>query len=160
MNSQHSVPTLSDAALNGPQVTPWDVGPAIAELQELLCAYGFPLRVDGNYGYVTEKAVKQFQARHRLRADGVVNQATWQVLKKNVKPGIRVLRLGHTGMDVWLMQGLLQVNGYDVARTGVFDHNTEHGVMAFQQQHQLMVSGKVDGVTWAMLCNGSNPAKL
>jgi len=145
---------LSERVWDGPNLNPWEVGAAVAELQELLCAHGFLLRVDGNYGYMTEKAVKQFQSRHQLRPDGVVGRSTWQALKATVKPGMRVLRLGHTGVDVWMMQGLLQVNGHEVVRTGIFDSTTEYQVRLFQQRHQLGVTGKVERGTWGMLCNG------
>ncbi|MBU6186116.1 MAG: peptidoglycan-binding protein [Cyanobacteria bacterium REEB444] len=145
---------MSERVWDGPNLNPWEVGAAVAELQELLCAHGFLLRVDGNYGYITEKAVKQFQTRHHLRPDGVVGRTTWQALKATVKPGMRVLRLGHTGVDVWMMQGLLQVNGHEVARTGIFDSTTEYQVRLFQQRHQLGVTGKVERGTWGMLCNG------
>lgn len=48
-------------------------GADVKELQELLVQRGFfPAEPDGCYGYVTDEAVREFQAVHRLRCDGIV----------------------------------------------------------------------------------------
>lgn len=40
----------------------------------------FVIDKDGEFGAITEAAVKQFQANHGLTADGIVGQKTWQAL--------------------------------------------------------------------------------
>ncbi|MBD2182171.1 peptidoglycan-binding protein [Planktothrix sp. FACHB-1355] len=149
------VNTINDAALAGPVLYPWDSGPAVAQLQEFLCAHGFMMRVDGDYGSVTEAAVKTFQRQQGLRANGIVDAKTWAALKGTVLPGTRILKLGHSGGDVRELQGLLQVHGYNVIRNGIFNSDTKLAVIAFQQKHKLKANGMVDRITWTILRGGS-----
>ena len=56
-------------------------GDEVADLQMLLNSkYGYELEVDGNFGSKTETAVKDFQRKHGLTADGVVGAKTWKAL--------------------------------------------------------------------------------
>jgi peptidoglycan hydrolase-like protein with peptidoglycan-binding domain len=121
------------------------------ELQELLCAQGFNLKVDGEFGSVTEDAVAAYQRQHGLRVDGIVGVKTWIALKTTVQPGTRILREGHTGADVRYLQGMLQIQGYDVPWSGRFDVSTQQAVIAFQQRHKLKPSGLVDFITWTVM---------
>ena len=50
-------------------------GNAVKKLQQLL-----NLTVDGNFGPETDKAVKYFQAKNHLIADGIVGVKTWEAL--------------------------------------------------------------------------------
>jgi peptidoglycan hydrolase-like protein with peptidoglycan-binding domain len=144
--------TIAPAAINGQTLHPWDTGIAVAELQELLVAHGFSkVRIDGNFGYLTEAAVKAFQRQHELRIDGCVGLKTWAALKTAIQPGTRRLRQGHTGADVAELQGLLRINGYTVDRNGIFCPTTQNCVHHFQQEHKLRDDGVVDAVTWSIL---------
>jgi putative chitinase len=58
-----------------------DRGEQVATLQSLLGASGFTILADGNFGPATDAAVRQFQARLGLQADGVVGPGTWQALQ-------------------------------------------------------------------------------
>lgn len=139
---------------SGPVLNPWDSGPAVADLQELLRAHGFNLIVDGSFGWITEAAVKTLQRQHGLRVDGVVGPATWAVLKATIKPGTRTLRQGHSGADVHELQGLLLVHGHQLCRDGLFGDRTRAAVMAFQNQNRLKATGTVDAITWNLLRGG------
>lgn len=150
-------PSTNGSTTSLPVLHPWDVGSAVARMQELLCAHGFPLRVDGDFGWRTEAAVKVFQRRHGLRIDGIVGPETWGTLMATVQPGARLLRQGYSGADVYELQGLLQVNGYAIERNGSFDAATKAAVIAFQHQHHLREDGMVDQVTWALLRNNPTP---
>ncbi len=57
-------------------------GLSVRILQRLLLANGYPIRVDGNFGALTETAVKAFQSNRNLTIDGVVGQQTWQQLTR------------------------------------------------------------------------------
>jgi peptidoglycan hydrolase-like protein with peptidoglycan-binding domain len=90
----------------------------------------------------------------------VVGVQTWIALKTKLLPGNRVLRLGNTGRDVYELQGLLQVLGHAVPRTGNFDAATEQAVIAFQRKHKLVDSGLVNRVTWTVLRGKPLPPEL
>lgn len=51
-------------------------GPDVAHLQQLLAV----VTVDSHFGKDTEHAVREFQAEHNLKVDGVVGKFTWGAL--------------------------------------------------------------------------------
>jgi hypothetical protein len=57
-------------------------GPDVQRLQELL-----NLQADGIYGPGTERAVREYQKRNGLTADGIVDPATWNLLNTRKAPG-------------------------------------------------------------------------
>lgn len=56
-------------------------GPNVIRLQELLNESGAVLKADGNFGPVTELAVRKFQGSHHLVADGKCGPYTWRALE-------------------------------------------------------------------------------
>lgn len=145
---------VNSKGVNYPVVNPWDTGPVVAELQELLCAHGYKLKIDGDFGGRTEAAVRALQRQYGLKMDSIVGPKTWACLKRNLQPGCRVLRLGHSGADVYELQGLLQVHGHPVRRTGYFDDETLQAATSFQQRHHLAEEGQVGPITWTILRGG------
>ncbi len=65
-----------------PILTFGNSGLTVRVLQRLLVAYGYGIRIDGNFGALTETAVKAFQSNRNLIVDGVVGQQTWQELTR------------------------------------------------------------------------------
>ena len=57
-------------------------GESVELLQELLNVNGFQVKVDGDFGVLTENAVREFQKANRLVVDGVVGSNTWKKLKE------------------------------------------------------------------------------
>lgn len=153
-------PVVGIPFASSPFLHPWDTGTAVAEMQELLCAHGFKVRIDGDFGWRTEIAVKQFQKQHGLRIDGLVESATWMALKNGVKLGDRLLWQGKSGTDVVELQDLLRVHGYGVPRNGVFDLATKRAVIDFQQHHRLISNGVVGQATRLRLEQNADVALL
>ena len=60
-------------------------GNQVKTLQRLLVAFGFNVGssgIDGDFGTSTDTAVKKFQAKYKLSADGIVGANTWNKLLK------------------------------------------------------------------------------
>ena len=58
-----------------------DSGPDVKELQDLLLSHGFNIKIDGQFGPATQKAVKEFQSREGLVSDGIVQELTLKRLE-------------------------------------------------------------------------------
>lgn len=57
-------------------------GETVELLQELLNVNGIQVVVDGDFGVLTEQAVRSFQEINGLRQDGIVGPWTWEKLQK------------------------------------------------------------------------------
>ena len=95
--------------------------------------------VDGSYGATTERAVRAFQQKQSLTADGVVGQRTWNALYAawvdaqsdlggTAWPGT-ALRRGAAGMEVRLVQFWLRLaaDNYSALRTVTVDGSYGRG---------------------------------
>jgi putative chitinase len=71
---------IATAGTTRPMLHRGDKGEQVAALQSMLGAKGFAIAADGDFGWATHTAVKQFQASQGLQADGVVGLRTWQAL--------------------------------------------------------------------------------
>ena len=57
-------------------------GVSVTDVQKALIRAGYdPGPVDGHVGKKTKSAIKQFQRKHNLSADGIVGQKTWDRLR-------------------------------------------------------------------------------
>lgn len=65
-------------------------GEAVADLQRLLTARGYPTDMDGKFGERTRRALIAFQRSNGLKADGVAGPATFATL--NAPAGISIWR--------------------------------------------------------------------
>lgn len=61
-------------------VSQGSTGEAVKAAQTQLNAYGAGIPVDGQFGPVTNSAVRSYQSSHGLTVDGVVGPQTWQSL--------------------------------------------------------------------------------
>lgn len=106
---------------------------------------------DGTYGRDTENAVKEFQARHALIADGYLGPTTIsELMSKNAQANAIVV--GMNGSTVEKIQKRLIELGYLSGKAdGRFGSNTEQAVCNFQNQHKLTVDGKVGKKTLNLL---------
>ncbi|MEM7553500.1 MAG: peptidoglycan-binding protein [Cyanobacteria bacterium P01_A01_bin.84] len=77
-------PNIQYTSQGLPILRPGMRGSEVLKLQQQLNRLGFLKgNVDGDFGPLTEEAVKKLQNRFGLESDGVVGGATWQLIKKN-----------------------------------------------------------------------------
>lgn len=130
-----------------------DRGPAVAEVRALLGALGLlPDTADDDlaaveYDEATERAVRAFQQRRGLAADGIVGVETYRALEEaRWRLGDRTLYrvVGHpfVGDDVLALQTWLLERGFDVGRCdGIFGLRTEAALAEFQRNVGLPPDG-------------------
>jgi hypothetical protein len=115
-------------------------GPRVAFVQKVL-----HLHVDRIYGKQTKRAVRRFQRRHGLTADGIVGPATWTALKRARSSRAAAPRRAGRGT----VRGLQRALG--IAADGVFGPGTLRAVKRFQRRHGLTADGVVGPATWSAL---------
>jgi peptidoglycan hydrolase-like protein with peptidoglycan-binding domain len=138
---------LPAAALSWPLVVQGDKGERVVAIQYLLNErIGAGLKVDGVFGSLTEKAVRNFQAKFHLTVDGKVGSQTWTHLIIQVQNGSR-------GAAVMAVQHNLKfAYGFEkLAVDGIFGPATQSAVKSFQARFKLGVDGIVGPVTWNTL---------
>ena len=83
MSGPAAAPTAQPQAAgeSNPILRKGDQGDDVTVLQNELIEAGFNVFADGDFGEHTEEAVKAFQTRQGLTADGIVGESTWAALK-------------------------------------------------------------------------------
>ena len=131
-------------------------GSAVKDLQTKLKKLGFyNAYVDGSYGDTTVAAVKAFQKKYNLTADGVVGSETLKKLDSayknadsNTSTDDDSLRKGATGTAVKTLQTNLKKLGFYTAYVdGSFGATTESAVKAFQKKYGLTADGVAGSAT-------------
>ena len=163
--------------LNGSMLKRGAKGATVKELQQRLILWGANITADGDFGPATEAAVKSFQAKHGLEADGVVGPKTAAALnlspkgadtpksdsKDNTKSegdsswlGGKILRQGDKGDTVKALQRLLNAKGAGLSVDGDFGPGTASAVKRFQAANGLDADGVVGPKTGASLSSSSS----
>lgn len=131
-------------------------GTTVSQMQTDLKQLGYYYaEITGNFGEKTEAAVKKFQERNGLSADGVAGPKTLEAIRKavaaaggsvsssgSVSGGVSGLKLGSTGEKVYALQRDLTTLGYyygDI--TGHFGTMTQTAVKKFQKSRGLTQDG-------------------
>jgi peptidoglycan hydrolase-like protein with peptidoglycan-binding domain len=144
----HAVRATSErpAAFAFPTVSQGAVGERVFAVQYLLNAHGARLATDGHFGPATAAAVRSFQSRSHLQADGQVGPQTWARLIIEVRQGSR-------GAAVSAVQhNLRYAYGYtSVGVDGQFGPITNSAVRSFQARVKIGVDGIVGMATWSAL---------
>lgn len=97
-------------------------------------------KVDGVYGAQTTAAVKWFQSRWGLTADGVAGEKTLRALKVDLTG--MTLRRGSTGLAVRTLQDRMRMLGYLPFPTdGIYGKNTAYSVLKYQKDHGFTADG-------------------
>ncbi|HEY1088416.1 MAG TPA: peptidoglycan-binding protein [Archangium sp.] len=131
----------------------------MTEVQQLLQRAGIPTGpIDGDYGAMTQAAVRRFQTARGLPVDGVVGPRTWAALRSGATQGPTPsgtpseLRSGDFGAEVETMQRALARHGFipgDI--DGSFGPATRSAVVRFQRAKGLEADGVVGPNTWRAL---------
>ena len=72
-------------------------GNEVRQIQLRLNHFGYRVRADGKFNWATYNAVKRFQARKHLEADGIVGQKTYRALMGRNMPGARSSTTSYRG---------------------------------------------------------------
>ena len=141
-------------------------GDDVTRLQNDLKALGFYHgSVTGHFGGLTRDAVRRFQRKHALTADGIAGPLTLGRLMEELgstmpaaspapadSGGTATLRLGAKGDAVRTLQEHLDRLGYyDGSITGSFDRLTQDAVFRFQRENRLSADGIAGRLTLAKL---------
>lgn len=128
-------------------------GEEVKQFQEILQRLGYLTTTpDGKSGNDTVAAIKRFQEKNGLIADGNLGPATRKLLLSD-KAQANALTVGMSGVDVENVQKLLKKHGYlkDKNCTGYYGSVTEYAVKAFQKRNGLSVDGRVGRQTMTAL---------
>lgn len=146
---------LAGAALGGLAQPAGAASADVAALQVALRAEGLrPGPIDGITGPRTEGAVRRFQRRKGLAADGIAGQRTRRALGRRGRPrlGSRPMRIGQRGWDVAALQFLLSTRGFGPgAFDGGFGPATQESVERFQGAAGLAEDGVAGPATLGAL---------
>ena len=127
----------------------------VAALQVALRSTGdYAGTVDGVRGPMTAAAIRRFQARRGLAADGIAGPQTRRALGRRGRPriGSRVLRQGRSGWDVAGLQFMLGRHGFPSgAMDGGLGPRTDAALRRFQAWAGLGADGLAGPATLARL---------
>jgi peptidoglycan hydrolase-like protein with peptidoglycan-binding domain len=142
-------------------------GADVRELQQALGQAGFKVKLDGNFGTGTLRAVKRFQRASRLEPSGTVGTRTVKALKRALRGssananggfsddpeqdgahhslGDRIpVKRGMSGHDIRVLQDFLGRAGFKVGIDGEFGSTTQKAVEKFETAQNRPVDGIMD----------------
>ncbi|MGJ5673340.1 MAG: peptidoglycan-binding protein [Nostochopsis sp.] len=132
-------------------------GPQVTSVQRCLQKLGYyngPL--NGNFGPLTENAVKKFQQAKKISVIGQVGPQTQRSLQaacqsqqsRGNTSTSNVLKIGSSGSAVTQLQKSLRTLGYfNGPITGYFGQETQQALTRFQQSQRLQADGVAGGNT-------------
>ena len=136
-----------------------DTGNDVAKLQYRLEQLGYLQSViDGEYGTVTEKAVKVFQMFHGLTVTGVADRTTISYLNSPNAAMIGSLQYASEGYAVSVLQTVLKSLGYfQDTVDGYFGAYTKTAVGVFQKTNGIVMDGVAGAETLSKLFVNPRP---
>lgn len=136
---------------------------AIRAMQKLLDCKGYNLGkwgIDGDFGWDTYQALRDFQRKNRLLIDGECGDFSWCCLISGKTDGSQpsVLKKGNSSESVKSAQVLLILNGCDCGTYGAdgeFGNDTAKAVKDFQKKiMNTSQTGIIDLNVWKSLIGG------
>lgn len=126
-------------------------GKAVEGIQQQLKKLGFYQGdITGYFGPQTETAVKRFQLKRGMHADGIVGTSTYKYLMGNVSSKTQTST--NQAMSVKEIQAALKKLGYYTGSVdGVSGSNTENAIKKFQKANKLTADGIVGAGTAKLL---------
>ena len=143
-------------------------GSGVRWLQERLKTLGFfNHAITGNFGSITQNAVRRFQQSRNLAVDGIVGMNTRNALLKNNSQQnssssssnipTTVIKKGDSGAEVrWLQEKLTTLGFFNHKITDYFGSITESALKKFQESRNLKVDGIAGAKTLAALADNSS----
>ena len=166
---------LAEDALAKNVIRKGSQGQDVTFLQQKLAEVGlYNGPINGKFGLLTESAVKRFQLKNGLQADGIVGNNTWSKLEQhnisggqypyfgnpNQVPGLPdrfanlpsyykvYVKKGDSGSKVKYIQEELKFRGFYQGKVdGIYGLQTEDAVKSFQASRNLALTGLVDEAT-------------
>lgn len=129
----------------------------VVDVQARLRALGLKVEDEnGLFDESTENAVRTFQQRRHILADGIVGPNTWsELVEASWRLGDRILYMTRPmmrGDDVALLQTRMNALGFDAGRAdGIFGPDTDRSVRAFQKEYGVAEDGMFGPTTFAAL---------
>lgn len=127
-----------------------DVKFAQQQLVMFMPDYAADVVPDGIFGTMTESAMKAFQMKNGLTADGICGAMTWNRLCPTVcadyiywgkEKAIQRVQ------DILVEQGFLDAEHAD----GLFGWRTENAISAFQRAYNIPVDGRFGRQGWSII---------
>lgn len=143
-------------------------GSDVDKVQAKLVELKYLASASGTYDSATMAAVKTFQSRNNLKADGVTGTKTFNALFSSsavaaetssnsggASAAYTTLRSGAAGEAVTALQTQLKSLDYTVEVTGTYDSQTTAAVKSFQSRNSLSADGVAGVQTQTKLYSGS-----
>ena len=125
-----------------------DVAFAQKQLQVYMPSEAYYVVSDGEFGSITEDAVKVFQKKCGITQDGIVGGGTWPRLGPDVYTNMA--SYWNKAASISEVQRLLKISGrYTGTIDGIFGTNTQNAIKSFQKAYGLTQDG-----IWGKQCWG------
>ena len=110
-------------------------GDEVRFLQRLLNWHGAALKIDSDFGSNTETAVKEFQTKNELLADGIVTDKIWTALWKPWLLSVTLLKKSDNE-DIRMIQNGLNHFGYQLVTDGLYGGKTTNALRHYKALRQ------------------------
>ena len=134
-------------------------GQIVKDIQTRLTAFGYKISIDGDFGLITQWAVRDFQNRNSTPVTGAVDVITMEKLMLEPTDSTRFpgpssdipLAKGAKSDEVLELQVYLNRFNYRLVLDGIFGSATSWALKDFQKRNGIPVTGIADVATYQKL---------